>query len=142
MRSAVCIFFATIAPRAWWAIAAILFLLGAPGCGQNGQTVTVQGTVSYRGEPLTNASIMFFPVSGQPVTATVSSTGQYTANLSPGDYTVVVTLGAQLPPGYKEGDPIPPPKLVLPPQYSTRAKSTIRATVEPGRDQVMDFPLE
>lgn len=142
MRSADWLLFATMTSRAWWAIAATLFLVGAPGCGQDGQTVTVQGTVSYRGEPLSNASIMFFPVSGQPVTATISSTGQYTANLSPGDFTVVVNLGAQLPPGYKEGDPIPPPKLVLPPQYSTRAKSTLHATVQTGRNQVIDFSLE
>jgi len=142
MRCAECPVFAAVVTWAWWCSATVLFLVCTPGCRQHANTVSVTGTVTFRGEALTNAAIMFFPDNGPPVTAVVSSTGRYSAPLPPGDYTVVVNLGAQLPPGHKEGDPIPPPRIILPPQYSTRAKSTLHATVETGRKQVIDFPLE
>jgi hypothetical protein len=54
----------------------------------------------------------------------------------------VVTVGAELPPGFKEGDLMPPPKVALPPEYTTLAKSTLQATVTPNQSEPIDFALE
>jgi hypothetical protein len=55
---------------------------------------------------------------------------------------VAVNYTEPLPAGYKEGDPIPRPKLVLPPEYSTRARSKLTATVAADQSAPIDFKLE
>jgi hypothetical protein len=47
-----------------------------------------------------------------------------------------------LPPNFKEGDRVPPPKLIIPDQYSSRAKSTLKATVSPGQSEPINFDLK
>jgi hypothetical protein len=128
---------------AWLRCTGLFLLLPfVSGCGDASRSVPVGGTVSYRGEPLAGASITFFPASGRPIYASTSENGAYRAELAPDDYIATVRFVGKLPPGYKEGDPIPPPKLVLPPQYTTRAKSALRATVAPDQSEPIDFTLE
>jgi hypothetical protein len=117
-------------------------LLSAAGCGESSTTETVSGTVTYRGAPLPNGSVTFFPTSGRPVNVPRASDGAYTAELEPGEYSVTVSYTEPLPPGFKEGDPVPPPKIVLPAEYTTSARSTLKATVTPDHDQPIDFTLE
>lgn len=112
------------------------------GCGESSNTVTVRGHVTYRGEALTNAALMFFPTVGRPTSAVLSSEGNYTTELPPGEYVVTVNVGAELPPGYKEGDPLPPSKFILPDEYTTRAKSKLTASVAPNQDEPIDFALQ
>ena len=88
-----------------------------------------------------HASLNFFPESGRPAAAVVEN-GAYAAELIPGDHTVVVLIGATMPPGYKEGDPIPPAKVVLPEGYTSRSKSTLKATVKAGQKDPIDFDLK
>jgi len=121
---------------------AALIVLCATGCRNSANTVKVQGHVSYKGEALTNATVNFFPTSGRPVVASLTGEGNYTAELAPGDYVVVVMVGTTLPEGYKEGDPVPPPKIVLPVQYTTRVKSTLRATVTQEQTDAINFDLK
>jgi hypothetical protein len=123
------------------AFGAVLFV-NTVGCGTSSDTVSVNGTISYRGEPFPTGSITFFPTAGRPIVASIADDGTYEAEMPPGDYTVAIMLGAQLPPGYKEGDPIPPPKIELPAEYSTRAKSTLTATVVAGQSEPIDFELK
>jgi hypothetical protein len=119
-----------------------LFLAGAAGCGRESNEVSVQGRVMFRGEPLPGGSITFFPESGRPVMAVIAEDGNYSAEMPPGEYVVAVGVGTELPPGFKEGDPIPPPKVVLPPEYTTRAKSSLTATVRQGDEQPTNFELK
>jgi hypothetical protein len=112
------------------------------GCGASSDTVSVSGNVSYRGEPLPGGAITFFPAAGRPVTAPISDDGEYSAELPPGEYVVVVNVSTELPPGYQEGDPLPPPKVVLPPEYTTRVRSTLKATVTADLDEAVDFALK
>jgi hypothetical protein len=114
----------------------------ASGCGDASNTVSVDGQVTYAGSALPGGSVTFFPTSGRPVNAPIASDGNYNIEVAPGDYVVTVTYSEPLPPGYKEGDPIPAPKIELPAEYSTRAKSTLSATVAADQSEPIDFELK
>jgi hypothetical protein len=122
-------------------VAALMFFVGA-GCGKSDDTVAVHGRVSYRGEALNRGSVTFVPAKGRPVNTPLREGGRYEARLAPGDYTVAVSVSEPLPPGYKEGDPIPPPKIVLPAEYTTIAKSKLAASVSQEGSQAIDFELD
>lgn len=114
----------------------------APGCGGSTSTVPVTGHVNYRGQPLANGFLTFFPVAGRPTSAAISEDGSYQAQLEPGEYIVAVGVGLEMPAGYKLGDSVPPPKFVLPVQYTSRAKSTLKASVQPGQSEPINFDLK
>jgi hypothetical protein len=128
--------------RKWLCVLSIVVIAAVAGCGESSNEVSVEGRVTYRGEPLSKGSVTFFPSSGRPAAAALSEGGEYSLELLPGQYTVTVNVGTDLPPGFKEGDPIPPPKVVLPPEYTTRAKSSLTATVRQGDEQAINFELK
>jgi hypothetical protein len=112
------------------------------GCGELSNKVSLEGSVTYHGQPLANGSIAFYPLAGRPVIAALAEDGAFSAELEPGDYTVTVDAPSQLPPDFHEGDPVPPPKLVLPPEYTTRAKSKLTASVKEGQTEPINFALD
>jgi hypothetical protein len=120
----------------------LIALAGATGCGESSNEVAVEGRVTYRGAPLETGSLTFFPSKGRPVSASLAEEGEYELALPPGQYTVTVNVGPDLPPGFREGDPVPPPKIVLPPEYTTRAKSRLTAAVRQGDEQPINFELK
>jgi hypothetical protein len=122
--------------------ATLALALLAIGCGGSSNAVHVQGKVSLRGEPLPRGVVTFFPASGRPVSAPISSQGEYSAKLSPGEYTAIVNVGVPLPPGYKEGDPLPKPEFDLPTEYTSAARSKLTATVSAQGQKPIDFNLE
>lgn len=123
------------------ALAAML-MTSTPGCREETSGVSVHGHVSYRQQPIENGTLTFFPAVGRPIHASLASGGKYTVDLEPGDYRVVVNISAELPEGWKEGDPVPPPKILLPAEYTTRAASTLQVTVVEGHPDPIDFNLE
>jgi hypothetical protein len=127
--------------RFWLAYALLAPLTFAVGCGGGPHTVSVSGRVAYRGEPVNSGAVTFFPATGRQVIAPISN-GQYRTDLPPGDYTVVINVSTELPPGFKEGDPLPPAKIVLPAEYATRAKSTLSAEVGESGSQEVNFELK
>jgi hypothetical protein len=122
-------------------IALTLSLSGVSGCKKSSGAESVSGKVTFRSQPLASAVVNFYPVTGRAVPASVSN-GEYATELAAGEYTVAIDLGTQLPPGFKEGDPIPPPKIVLPPEYTERAKSSLKASVTAGQSEPIDFDLK
>ena len=112
-----------------------------PGCGNSSGKVPVHGHVSYRGASIDSAALTFFPNKGRPESATVEN-GDYSVELAPGEYTAVVLIGVDIPKGYKEGDPIPPPKVVLPETYTSQANSTLKVTVEAGQREPINLDLK
>ncbi len=88
-----------------------------------------------------SASITFFPTNGRQEVATISN-GEYSVELMPGEYSAIVLIGIELPKGFKEGDPIPPPKIVLPEQYTARNKSPLKATIKAGQSEPVNFDLK
>jgi hypothetical protein len=111
------------------------------GCGTTDGAVPVSGNVTFRGQPLSNASITFYPASGRPVSAAITE-GEYGAQLQPSDYKVTVSLGVDLPPGWKEGDPVPPRDIVLPERYSSMLHTQLSANVNEDQSEPIDFKLE
>lgn len=121
--------------------AAIAVLGSSGGCKRSASTESVSGKLTFRSEPLANAVITFYPPVGRAVPASVNQ-GEYAAELAPGEYVVTLTLAPQFPPGFKEGDPLPPPKVILPPEYTERSKSSLKATVAPGQSDPINFDLK
>jgi hypothetical protein len=111
------------------------------GCGKSSGKVSVHGHVSYRGEGLESAAVTFIPAYGRPEAASIKN-GEYSTELMPGEYSAIVVIGVNPPKGYKEGDPIPPPKIALPEAYTSRDKSTLKATVKAGQSEPIDFELK
>ena len=119
-----------------------LLVIVAAGCGDSSGEVFIHGHISYRGEAINNGVLTFFPARGRPISATLTRDGAYTSRLPPGQYRVIVTVGVNLPTGWKEGDPIPEPKFVLPAQYTSRSETSLRKTVSESQKAPIDFVLE
>jgi hypothetical protein len=127
------------------AVASFTTILVLYGCDGRGGTTTVSGRATYRGEPLAGGTVIFHPDRGHPVSAGVDASGSYAAELPAGNYRVAVNAaGVEVPPGWKEGDPAPPPpKLVLPPEFSQRTRTVLQVTVSGNEgQQTADFLLK
>jgi len=113
------------------------------GCGNDTGEVSVTGSVTFKGRPLPSASLAFYPSDGSVAMANIVD-GEYEAKLAPGAYRVTVTLGAPvLPPGWKDGDPVPQQGIELPPAYGSRVNTPLTATVTAdGRAQTIDFEMK
>jgi hypothetical protein len=113
------------------------------GCGEPSGDISVQGQVNYKGKPFPGGIITFFPASGRQIQAIVASDGAYEANLPPGEYRVALSLSVDLPPGWKEGDPMPPPPIKLPTKYTKRVETPLTASVSAeNSSQTIDFNLD
>jgi hypothetical protein len=135
---------AVVAASPAWGVGLVLVLLAAAvGCGGGAPEATVEGRVAYQGQPIAGGALTFYPASGRPITAPLSQDGAYSCRLPPGEYRVTVTVGVTLPPGWKEGDPVPPPAVVVPPRYGSRLETPLSATVPAeGGAQTVDFTLK
>lgn len=122
---------------------AVALLLGLlTGCGDAPTGLPVHGQVTYQDQPVPGGMLTFYPSNGRSIATTVSPQGEYDCQLETGEYRVTLVLGVILPDGWKEGDPIPPAKLKLPWQYSSRLKTPLTATVTEGMTEPIDFPLK
>jgi hypothetical protein len=142
---------------------ALLLTLGtlalAPGCQQGSVsgTVPVSGTVTYRGQPVAGATVMFLggPQS-RPAVAVTDASGAYhlqtldSDGALPGQYTVLVTK-TDAPPAddrpvsmdeaaKNRGQAIQP-KQLLPAKYADPAKSPLKIEVSAGKSNVADLTL-
>ncbi len=124
-------------------LVALSAMLSAHGCRKSSGAVPVQGHITFQGQPLENATLTFFPVSGRPVDAAISN-GEYATQLVPGDYTSVVSVAVEMEPGYgrMHWNQLPPQKFVLPEEYTTRKKSKLKATVKADHNEAVDFDLK
>lgn len=133
-----------------------LVLLPLTGCGgpAGPKTVSVTGKVTYGGNPIKDASILFAPVDlakSQPGTATSDKDGKYVAitnnNLSglmPGDYKVSV-VAYKVP--LQNIAPVDLAKmgdsnLAVPKKYNDAATSGLTVTIDPKvSSKVLDLTL-
>jgi hypothetical protein len=123
---------------AWLAFTLVPIL----GCGSPTENLTsFDGQVTYQESPIARGAVMFFPAEGRPTSTTTDESGRYTARLAHGEYQVTVNTSVQLPPGWQEGDPIPPHKFQLPPQYTTRVRTPLVTTVTDAGAEPTDFDL-
>jgi hypothetical protein len=131
------------------------------GCsGSKGPaTSPVTGTVTYKGQAVDGATVVFTPTSGRPATAITDAQGKYQLTTFaekdgavPGDYKVTVSKTVtegkmpdltqeQIGEMQMKGEPIPGPvsKNVLPEKYSNGATTDLSFTVKSGAN---DIPIE
>ena len=133
-----------------WRILKLLILVAClplVGCGGDG-AVKVQGSVSFDGKPIQNGSITFEPEDRKgPSQGQAIANGSYTLDgpnkVPPG--TKVVRIEAFGPSGKKTSIAPGSTQMVdamhqyVPEKYNL--KSELKKTVEPGKDNVIDFDL-
>jgi hypothetical protein len=119
-----------------------VFVAAVVGCGDASNDVSVDGRVTFRNEPLALGSVTFFPTTGRTMNVPLGDDGTYSTQLPPGEYVVTVNYSEPLPEGFQEGDPTPKSKFVLPPEYTTRARSKLTATVSKDSEEPINFDLK
>jgi hypothetical protein len=85
---------------------------------------------------------MFYPESGRSITVPIDAYGNYTVQLAPGNYKVTVSVAAEFPPDWKEGDPVPLPSVKIPPQFGQRVRTPLSAIVVEGHSEPIDFDIK
>ena len=124
------------------ALLLVLIFVSATSCKKTDGGEKVTGHVSYKDAPLTDAAVIFYPEVGRNFVAALDSEGNYSVRLAPGSYSVAIAISSSTPPGWKEGDPMPPPKIVLPAQYTSRVNTPLKADVKAGQSEPIDFDLK
>ena len=146
------------------ALSLLVFVLFVAGCGGGNalKTYRVEGTVTHNGQPVADASITFYPASGDHAGyAKTNADGKYQLSTHggaaetgtvPGEYTVTISKKASEPTGRTltstddDGNPISYPettmKETLPTQYTSVQTTPFKAVVEAKKTNVFDFALE
>lgn len=85
---------------------AVLACVSMLGCGgSEPETAEIKGTVTYKGSPVADAMITFFPAdSGRPASGAVKG-GDFTVNATPGSYKVAIMPMMEGKEGEVAGDP-------------------------------------
>jgi len=119
-----------------------LGLLGVAGCG-GGNPATVNGTVTYNGQPLETGTVAFYPVDGGPAAyANIQSDGTFRAStgqqkgLALGEYRISVQATGPMPEPGPQNDWEPVPESLIPESYNSPETSGLTATITPGENQV------
>lgn len=133
--------------------ASILIGLGMfiAGCGNSG-AVPVSGKVTYNGQPVANANVIFTPKNGRPAVGKTDAEGKYTlSNVGKDDgavegvQTVTITPNYDQPPpmiGTPEAKKWKPPKAPFPARYGDPKTSNLTATVTRGDKEPINFELK
>jgi hypothetical protein len=122
----------------------LMVLAFCSGCGTSEPGTLVRGKVTYKGTAVPMGVVNFFSEEGgRPIGATLESEGEYTVRVPAGNYTVVVlTSTPPVPPGWKEGDPIPKPPVEVPAKYRLPQNSPLKVVVPDQKSLDHDLPLE
>ena len=110
--------------------------------GGGGHDASVEGVVTLDGQPLTRGTVSFIPdAGGAGATAAINSDGTFAAKtgsssgLPPGEYSITVRAreDAVIP---AKGNLPMPGKLLTPKKYDAASTSGLRATIEPGDNEL------
>ncbi len=133
-------------------VVVVSLLVGFLGCqrGATGPTgYPVSGLVTYNGQPVGGAQVVFSPATPgeklQAASATTDGTGRYQLSAQPGEYVVMVMKyetpqagggagGEYQPP--EEGQATPVAKNILPGKYADSATSPLRVRVEAKTNEI------
>ena len=133
-------------------VVVVALLLGIVGCqrGATGPTgYPVSGVVTYNGQPVDGAQVVFSPATPgeklQAASATTDSSGRYQLSAQPGEYVVMVMKyespqaaagggGEYQPP--EEGQATPVAKNILPGKYADSGTSPLRVRVEAKTNEI------
>jgi hypothetical protein len=123
--------------------AGVFAMLSLLGCGGGPPTVDVSGTATIGGKPISGGLINFQVAGERPLGGAIGPDGTFRFELPPGEYQVRIDTPPALPPGWKEGDPLPRPgPRQVPMQYGTFATSGLKASVPADAGAVeLEFAL-
>lgn len=129
--------------------------LSLTGCGAGQlKTVPVTGTVTYKGDPLEGAAVVFFKEKAPPATGQTDASGTFTLTTFepndgavPGDYVVTVAKMESAPEVTDDGRiPRPasdkPPKSLVPIKYSEPKSTDLKETVASTGPNEFTFDLK
>ena len=136
-------------------VAAIVVVAGCqPAADTSGRPATVEagGTVTYNGEPVDGASIVFAPTAGgKAAVGTTDASGNFKLmtfdpedGAVPGTYSVTVVKRTAVPDEVSEdseGPSAPPPEDLLPKRYGSASESGLTAEVTDGGENQFKFEL-
>ncbi len=141
----------------FWALLPVGMLLVC-GCGSDREPIMpVDVTITYRGQPVSNAHVMFTPTRGRPARGTTDEQGhcQMTTfdendGVYVGGHTVVVSKLVDVPPAKRSPDYRPGGRLsqyvqtrnALPEKYASMLKSPLTVEVTLDGENKFDFELE
>ena len=126
-------------------LAALGGLLLVAGCsGSNRPSLApVSGVVTWRGDPVAGAEVMFMPTGGRPATGTTDADGRYRlSTFAKDDGALVgrhkVTITKRVP---INDQPYAPERSEIPANYGTAATSGLEADVAAPGPNEFEFPL-
>jgi hypothetical protein len=125
------------------------------GCGSEGPTVPVTGTLRYKNAPVVKANVVFMPESGRPATGRTDEQGRFELEtFGPGDGAVpgkhVVTVAMAptgtepMPLSFVPSNPNYLPdqaEYPIPIKYLSPTQSGLEFTVERGRKNHFEIEL-
>lgn len=122
--------------------ALLLFCCGCPS--SNGNIGTVEGVVTLDGEPVGQATVMFFPSSGRASIGTTDDAGRYKLVYTRsedgavvGTHKVTISTEIKASDGYGDDEPaVQGKKEIIPAKYLDRRKTELTANVEPGSNSI------
>ncbi|QDV48694.1 carboxypeptidase-like regulatory domain-containing protein [Gimesia fumaroli] len=128
-----------------------LITLLISGCGGGPddapKTVEVTGTVTMKGNPVADATIVFIPKSGPSAVGSTDASGKYSLKTGkepgaiPGSHVVTITSGGEIPMPGTEAAKKDQSKPEIPPEYGDPKKSGLTADVKATGENVIDFKL-
>ena len=105
------------------------------GCDSGPQTHRVSGQVTFQGKPVDQGLINFRGEDGSLYGGALEQDGEYECRLPAGEFDVRIDAPAPMPPGWKEGDPLPRrPQRLAPLKYANFRSAGLRATVSSDPD--------
>ncbi|MCA9189227.1 MAG: hypothetical protein R3E01_21630 [Pirellulaceae bacterium] len=126
--------------NAWLAHIAVFtaFCLAISGCGSNG-AATVEGKVTWEGQPLTEGNVRFVPADGKGQTASADvKDGAFTIAVPPGQWRVEFSapkvVGKIKMIDAPDAPTVDDVRELLPPMYNVQSKLT--ADVQPGTQEI------
>lgn len=145
-----CIAVACQLAKSWRTKMLLLIVAGASGCGSSGPfpTAEVRGTVSYNDKPLTGGTVVLHPTNGTPGPQglgkidekggfRVTTLGKFGAAV--GDHRVTIDFRRTLT--AEESRNLVIPELLIPAKYAAVDTTPLTATVEQGKENVLDLTL-
>jgi hypothetical protein len=114
----------------------VAIVVTASGCGGGNQKVTINGTVSYKGQRVSGGMLQFSgPKGGAPAAATIQQDGTFIiTDVVPGE--VKVSIAATPPPGGKTRSAPKVTSADLPEKYRDPEKSGLKYTITPDTRQL------
>tara|TARA_R110002111_G_scaffold256979_2_gene324670 strand:- start:173894 stop:174313 length:420 start_codon:yes stop_codon:yes gene_type:complete len=118
---------------------------GAPG--DVPKTVAVTGIVTMKEKPVSGATVVFIPKSGPSAFGTTDDSGSYVLKTGklpgaiPGQHTVTITAGGEVPMPGTEAAKKSTVKLEIPKSYGDPNTAGLSAEVKSSGENVFDFKL-